>query len=113
MTDLELHQHAFNLAEMTLANEFNIDAYILKILSAKELAALGHVPDYAPDSNVDECINNLLKIFIAYNRNKNINNLDEFMNTIKSIISEIYHNSETLEERNLIQNYIKKISMIK
>lgn len=112
MENAELHKQAYNLAEMTLANGFDIDAYILKVISGNELAKAGVSPDLAPDSGVDECINDLLQAFMSYYKSGGLIPLENMMKLLKSIISETYHGAATLEEKQLIAKYIKKIGGI-
>lgn len=112
MTNIELHEQAHNLAEMTLSDGFDIDAYILKVISENELAKHDIQPDLAPESGVDECINDLLQVFLNYYKNGGIQPLEKMMQLLKSIISETYHSAENIEERQLVADYIKKIGEI-
>lgn len=112
MTNIELHEQAFNLAEMTLANGFDKDAYILKVISENELAKQEVHSDLAPESGVDECINDLLQAFLNHYNNGGIDALEKMMQLLKSIISETYHSTENIEERQLVADYIKKIGEI-
>lgn len=112
MNSEELNRYANNLAEMSLENGFDKDAYILKVLSEMWLKSNGKEVDLVPDSNVDETIQQMLNDFVAYHNTKDLQSLKRFLIKSKQIISEIYHVAGTPEERKLVQNAIKSISLI-
>lgn len=112
MNSEELNRYANNLAEMSLENGFDKDAYILKVLSEMWLKSNGKEVDLVPDSNVDETIQQMLNDFVAYHNTKDFQALKRFLIKSKQIISEIYHIAGTPEERKLVQNAIKSISLI-
>ena len=112
MNGEELNRYANNLAEMSLENGFDKDAYILKVLSEMWLKSNGKEVDLVPDSNVDETIQQMLNDFVAYHNTKDLQALKRFLIKSKQIISEIYHIAGTPEERKLVQNAIKSISLI-
>lgn len=97
---------------MSLENGFDKDAYILKVLSEMWLKSNGKEVDLVTDSNVDETIQQMLNDFVAYHNTKDLQSLKRFLIKSKQIISEIYHVAGTPEERKLVQNAIKSISLI-
>lgn len=112
MNSEELNRYANNLAEMSLENGFDKDAYILKVLSEMWLKSNGKDVDLVPDSNVDEKLKEMLDDFISYHNTKDLQSLKRFLIKSKQIISEIYHIAGTQEERKMVQNAIKSISLI-
>lgn len=112
MNEEELNRYANNLAEMSLENGFDKDAYILKVLSEIWLKSNGKDVDLVPDSNADEKLKEVLNDFVVYHNTKDLQALKRFLGKTKQIISEIYHIAGTQEERKLVQSAIKSISMI-
>ena len=112
MNSEELNRYANNLAEMSLENGFDKDAYILKVLSEMWLKSNGKEIDLIPDSKIDETIQQMLNDFVSYYNTGDIESLRSFLVKTRNIISEIYHISNSDECRNLVKRMIKSLSSI-
>lgn len=110
MKNAEIHQYAHNLAEMSLENGFDENAYLLKAVSEMALRQQGIEVDLLPDSDVDEKINDLMQNFIFYYNMHSVETLGQVMQTIRKIVSEIYHGCENEQERQVV---MKEIDIIK
>lgn len=110
MRNVEMHQYAHSLAEMSLENGFDENAYLLKAVSEIAMHQQGISVDLVPDSDIDEKINDLMQDFVSYYNMRTPETLERVMRTIRKIISEIYHGCENEQE---IQIVLKEIEMIK
>ena len=96
---------ALTLANKALASHFDAEAYIVKYIAEKKLRI---DKDLVPSSNVDEFIQRLLNLFVIYSEDRTSENLNRLLLMLRQVISELYHTSETKEERNLIKQAIIK-----
>lgn len=110
MKDAEMHQYAYNLAKMTLENGFDVNSYILKSIAEMSLRQQGIEVDLIPDSDIDDKIQELMQDFIAYYNSHTVITLEKVMQTIRRIVSEIYHDCENEQERMAV---LKEIEIIK
>lgn len=101
---------AKQLAENQLKKGFDVDAFL--ILCATSKISTKTEDNLVPESNIDENIDYLLKLFVSYYNNKNVDTLNKLLATIKQILSELYHTCDTDEERDLFKTYIPKITSI-
>ena len=113
MSDKELNNYALELANMSLENGFDENAYILKILAENAIKNENTKFDTIPESTVDERIEELMNDFIYYFNSKDLKALQKVMKTIRRIISEIYHSANTREERDIILHELQVMQVIK
>ena len=112
MTGAELDRYANGIAGMTLKDGFNEQAYIVKILSELSLKLSGESVDLVPESQIDETIQSLMNDFVVYFNTHDTGALTNFLHKMHNILSELYHGTETQEERRIISDEIKSISLI-
>lgn len=95
------------LAEQTLERGFDVEAFLV-------LSVINQLPqpDLVPDTNIDECIENLLNEFVHYYNNKSVDTLKPLTKDLNQILSELYHTFETVEEQNLFKNFIDNLNEI-
>ena len=105
----DIDRVALELANKALNNHFDPEAYLVKYVAEIRLK---QEEDLVPDSNVDEFIQRLLNLFIIYSNDKTKENLDALMLTLKQVISELYHTSETKLFRDIIKDTIKSLQQI-
>lgn len=113
MTDIELHRYANSVGGMALEDGFDEKGYILKALSDISLRLSGESVDLVPESQIDETIQLLMNDFVLYFNTKDIGALTNFLFKMHNILSELYHGAETTEEKQIITDEIKSISLIK
>lgn len=68
--------------------------------------------DLLPDSNIDEKIDELQTYAIRYVMERDILQLNYFLTNISQIISELYHTSDTEQERKEFKSFIDNINSI-
>lgn len=95
---------AKQLAENQLKKGFDVEAFL--ILCATSKMNTGINEDLVPESNIDESIDYLLKLFVTYYNNKNVETLKPLLTTIKQILSELYHTCNTNEEKELFKQIV-------
>ena len=113
MTDIDLHRYANSVGSMALKDGFDEQGYILKTLSDISLRLSGESVDLVPESQIDETIQSLINDFVLYFNSKDIKALENFLDKMHNILSELLHGAESVEERGVILHYVKKISKIK
>lgn len=106
MTFQESIPIAKQLAENTLQRGFDVEAFIVLC----EISKLGNLEvDEVPDSSIDECIEELLNLFITYYNDKSVQTLKPLLETLRQILSELYHTCDTIEERNETREFIASL----
>ena len=113
MTDIDLHRYANSVGGMALKDGFDEKGYILKALSDISLRLSGESVDLVSESQIDETIQSLINDFVLYFNSKDTGALSNFLVKIRNILSELYHSAESTEERKIITDAIKTISIIK
>lgn len=68
--------------------------------------------DYVEGSNIDECIQLMLNLFVTYYNSKSVETLQPLIITLNQIISEHYHTCPTMEEQTLIKKFILTLQKI-
>lgn len=100
---------AKQLAENQLKKGFDTEAFLI-------LAEISKMPisenDLVPSSNIDECIQNLLQLFITYYGNKSKDTIKPLLLTLQQILSELYHTCSTNEEREEVKQFINNCQKI-
>lgn len=102
MTQDEL---ALELANKALNSSFDPEAYIVKFIAEERLKE-NKSKDLVPDSSIDEGIQLLLDLFVAYFNNKSVDTLEPFLLMLRQVISELYNTCPTVEERDAVRNFI-------
>lgn len=103
MTFQESIPLAKQLAENTLDRGFDVEAFLVLC----EISKLGNLEvDEVPGSSIDECIEELLKLFITYYNNKSVQTLKPLFETLQQILCELYYTCDTHEERIEIKQFI-------
>ena len=98
---------AKELAENQLKKGFDVEAFLL----LAEINKMNAEYDLVPESNVDETIIDIQGLFVNYMHNRNIENLETLLSTIRKMLSELY-NSCTLEEKQVFKNHLKNLESI-
>ena len=68
--------------------------------------------DYVEGSNIDECIQLMLNLFVTYYNSKSVETLQPLLITLNQIISELYHTCPTIDEQTLIKKFILALQKI-
>lgn len=106
MTFQESIPLAKQLAENTLQRGFDVEAFLVLC----ELSKLDNLEvDEVPESNIDECIEELMKLFVTYYNNKSVQTLKPLIETLQQILCELYHTCETQGERNELKQFISNL----
>lgn len=104
MTFTESIPMAKKLAERQLEKGFDVEAFLI-------LAEINKM-DTIPESNIDEHITDIGKMFEEYYYNPNTEALENLLNRFISTLSEIYHNIYTAEEKVLFKTKIQVLNSI-
>ena len=101
---------ALELANKSLERNFDPEAYIVKYIAEKNIAKNGgNIVNLVSESNVDECIQIMLKLFVVYYNDRTVNNLQSLLATLEQVIVELYNTCETDAERTVIIQSIDKL----
>lgn len=95
MTYQESIPIAKQLAERALLKGFDTEAFLVLTLLNKQ--------DMIPDSNVDEQISDIGKIFFEYYNSQNEESLDKLMVSFKNVLTEIYNTMKDSSLKNLFK----------
>lgn len=95
MTYQESIPIAKQLAEKALQKGFDVEAFLI-------LTEINKM-DAVPESNIDNEISDIGKMFIDYYYNPTPDALDNLINRFIRTLSEIYHSVNTVEEKDLIK----------
>lgn len=98
---------ALNLANKSLENHFDAEAYIVKYVAELKLAK--NPENVVPESNVDECIQIMLKLFVVYFNDKTVDNLNNLIIMLEQVVTELYNTCSTDAERTIIIQSIDKM----
>lgn len=97
---------AKQLAENELKKGFDVEAFLI-------LAEIQKMNvDTIPESSVDETIQDVNGLFANYFHTRSLDSLGNLLNTIKRMLSEMYHTCSTQEERTLFIKAFEDISVI-
>ena len=112
--DINIHNFAYEKAKKELEKHFDPEAYIVMVLSEKNIDI--------PNTKIDNNINNLNNQFLNYlnikekyknneiNKEELLNYLNQFMCLISKIILELYHSCSCVEEKETIKTEYAKIN---
>ena len=103
---MSLDETALALANKALRTTFDPEAYIVKYIAEIKLSSSANEVDYVPESSVDECIQQLLKLFVTYYNNKSVETLNPLLLTLRQILSELYNTCNSDNEKSLMQEFI-------
>lgn len=107
---MTIHEQYHALAEKSLkSGRIDAEAYLVKVLS--EMAMVTN-HDRVPESQIDEEIDTMQDMLVEYMHDKTIENLSLFLVQSQKILSEVYHDCETPEKRNLCKKAFDEISKI-
>ena len=101
---------AKQLAENQLKKGFDVEAFLILCATSKMYTGIDE--DLVPESNIDESISYLLKLFVTYYNNKNVDTLKPLLISMKQILSELYHTCNTNAERELFKQLVPTMSNI-
>lgn len=106
---MNLHEQYHALAEQSLKRgKVDAEAYLVKVISEMVMEK-----DRVPESEIDENIDTMQDMFVNYMKEKSLVNLESFLEQSRKILSEVYHDCETLEKRNLCKKYFDRIKDIR
>jgi len=98
---------ALSLADKALEHQFDAEAYIVKYIAEKRLTK---DPDnIIPETNIDECIQIMLKLFVLYYNDRTVDNLNNLLSVLEQVITELYNTCTTNAERTAIIQSIDKM----
>ena len=97
---------AEQLAEKALAKGFDVEAFLV-LSEIKRFKT-----DVVPESNVDEHISDIGKIFVDYYYNPSEIALQKLSESFIKTISEIYHTISNPEQKKLFKDQISRINSI-
>lgn len=107
---MTIHEQYHELAEQSLKRgRVDVEAYLVKVIS--EMAMMSN-NDRVPESQIDEGIDSMQDMFVAYMQDKTLENLRSFLAQSKQILSEVYHDCDTKEKRMICKNIFDEISSI-
>lgn len=112
---MTIHEQYHELAEQSLKrNHVDAEAYLVKVVSEMVMSRTESVStnDRVPESQIDEQIDTMQDMFVVYMENKTIDNLEEFLLQSKRILSEVYHDCDTLEKRKMCREIFDSIPNI-
>lgn len=104
MTFAESISVAKRLAENQLKKGFDVEAFLI-------LCEINRM-DAIPESNVDEHISDIGKMFVEYYYNPNTEALEKLCNSFILTISEIYNTIYSEEDKNLLKTKIQGLISI-
>lgn len=108
MTFKESIPLAKKLAENALNKGFDVEAFL--VLSA--IQDLDVHEDLVPSSNVDEGFQHILELFVSYMRNRDTLTYKTLLNTLRQILSELYHTTDSQEQKALFKEFVNKLTLI-
>ena len=104
MTFAESIPMARQLAENQLSKGFDVEAFLI-------LAELSRM-DAVPESNVDEGISDIGKIFVEYFYNQTSENLVRLADRLIQTVSEVYHTIGNADDRKLFKAKIQALNEV-
>lgn len=117
---MTIHEKYHDLAEQSLKrNHVDAEAYLVKVISEMVMRKSVDADteavttnDRVPESLIDEQIDTMQDMFVVYMSNKSLENLEKFLIQSKRILSEVFHDCETLEKRKICKEIFAEISKI-
>jgi hypothetical protein len=103
---------AQRLAESALAKGFDATAFIILCEIQKLSLCQTSETDEVPESNIDDSIKLMLKFFVSYYNEKSVDTLKQVLDTIKQVVSELYHTCNSENEVSLIQEFVGDLADI-
>ena len=98
---------AKQLAENQLKKGFDVEA----LLILAEINKMDNI-DLVPDSEVDEMITDIGRLFITYAQNKNASNLDIMLNSVIKMLGELYYSCTSPQEKELFNTLPAKLRQV-
>ncbi len=96
---------AKQLAERQLKKGFDVEAFLI----LAEINKMDNL-DLVPDSNVDEMITDIGRLFITYAQNKNPSNLNIMLNSVIRMLGELYYSCTSPQEKELFNSLPDKLN---
>ena len=106
MTFKESIPIAKELAENELKKHFDVEAFLILAMIDK----MNQGYDLVPESNVDETMD-IQALFVNYMHNRNIENLEILLSTIRKMLSELYMSCNE-KEREIFRNHLATLEHI-
>lgn len=103
-------EQVLQLAANALSRGFDAEAYIVKYIAELKLK---ENKDLVPGSNVDELIQTLLDLFVKYFNTQDSTVYLTLLDTLRRILSEIYHSTDNIEQKEMFKNFIEQCNRIK
>ena len=103
---MTLDEKALQLADRALTNGFDPEAYLVKYVAEIRLNQSENT-DLVEGSNVDEFIQTMLQLFVTYYNSKTVEALTNLLLVLRQVISELYHDCETQQEKDEIKKFIE------
>lgn len=110
MKNEEMSDYAHSLAEMSLENGFDKDAYILKVLSELDMKSNNDIKQEAKTNATIENLSNYMNNYISTD---DIQSLHKMMVIMRKLISELYNTAPTQDARDVILHEIQIIQSIR
>lgn len=107
MTFKESIPIAQELAENELKKHFDVEAFLILAMIDK----MNQGYDLVQESNVDETIMDIQALFVNYMHNRNIENLEILLSTIRKMLSELYMSCNE-KEREIFRNHLATLEHI-
>ena len=82
---------------------------LIKILENQSVA---EVIDLVPESQVDEFIDTSKNYFVKYMQDRTLLNLDRYLKQTHQVLSELYHNLNTYEEKEMFKKFLNNLHII-
>lgn len=106
---MTIHEQYHELAEQSLKKgRVDAEAYLVKVISEMVMEKT----DRVPESLIDERIDTMQDMFVAYMHDKTLDNLESFLRQSKRILSEVFHDCETQEKRKMCKSVFDEIAKI-
>lgn len=105
MTFEESLPMAKQLAENQLKKGFDVEAFLI----LAEINKMDNI-DLVPDSEVDEMITDIGRLFITYAQNKNASNLNIMLNSVIRMLGELYYSCTSPQEKELFNTLPDKLN---
>lgn len=109
MTFQESIPLAKKLAENALSKGFDVEAFLV-LAEIQKLEV--PVVDLVPESNVDEGLQKLLNLFVQYMQNRSSENYSQLLVNLQQILSELYHTTNSIEQKQLFKTFVTKLQQI-
>lgn len=109
MTFQESIPLAKKLAENALSKGFDVEAFLV-LAEIQKLEV--PVMDVVPESTVDEGLQGLLQLFVQYMQNRTSESYSQLLLSLQQILSELYHTTNSTEQKQLFKTFVTKLQQI-